>query len=465
MFNNMNMRSLILILMSFIGLTVYAQTAEQKIMAALENIKEGYIQYGFSNIKIVAGYNNIYAQYYLGVCYEHGIGVERNPSNAFLYYRRSAERGLSEAMEKLATFYHNGIVVNKDENKSNEWQQRSLKRKSSQPLPDLFAMYNEGVKHIERFALNPSVNQTNVASNGQNNSVGQVVNNITIIQESAKPIAESSNTPTAPAVAEIKESDVDTNIPINTVENSNTFAIVIANESYQDVVSVPNAIRDGEVFREYCNKTLGLPQNNIHFMKNATLNNIKRELSWIKKVAEAYNGEARIIVYYAGHGLPDEATKSAYLLPVDGTGSDITTCYSLSELYDVFSGIPTKQVVFFIDACFSGYQRGDTKMLVSARGIALKAKTGAPTGNMIVLSASQGDETANSYNEQHHGLFTYYLLKKLQETKGNVNLNELYAFIKNNVIKKSLVANHKQQTPSINPSLSLGENWKSWTLK
>ena len=30
-------------------------------------------------------------------------------------------------------------------------------------------------------------------------------------------------------------------------------------------------------------------------------------------------------VQYAGHGIPDEQNKSAYLLPIDGYGSDVTT--------------------------------------------------------------------------------------------------------------------------------------------
>ena len=56
-------------------------------------------------------------------------------------------------------------------------------------------------------------------------------------------------------------------------------------------------------------------------------------------------------------------------------------------------------------------------MLASARGVAIKAKQNHPQGNMVVLSAAQGDETAHPYTEKGHGLFTYYLLKKLKETQ------------------------------------------------
>ena len=83
---------------------------------------------------------------------------------------------------------------------------------------------------------------------------------------------------------------------------------------------------------------------------------------------------------------------------------------------------------------------------------------------MVVLSAAQGDETAYSYQEQHHGLFTYFLLKKLQMSKGVVTLGELFDYVKDNVVKKSLVVNGKQQTPASSASISASDTWSSWTL-
>lgn len=87
-----------------------------------------------------------------------------------------------------------------------------------------------------------------------------------------------------------------------------------------------------------------------------------------------------------------------------------------------------------------------------------------PTGNMVVFTAAQGDETAYPYNEEGHGLFTYYLLKKLQETKGDVNLGELGDYIKTQVERQSIVINRKLQSPSILPASSIGTSWKEWKL-
>lgn len=116
----------------------------------------------------------------------------------------------------------------------------------------------------------------------------------------------------------------------------------------------------------------------MHHTADATFNDMKAEVNWMTTVANAYGGKARIIFYYAGHGIPDAATKSAYLLPVDGFGSDVSTGYSLDKLSATLGELPAEQVTVFLDACFSGSQRDGKNMASAARGVAIKAKTARP---------------------------------------------------------------------------------------
>lgn len=258
-------------------------------------------------------------------------------------------------------------------------------------------------------------------------------------------------------------SDVDENIPVAKAKNPNTFVLIIANEHYSQVAIVPFALNDGNIFREYCIKTLGIGEKHIKYLSDATGNQIKAGVNWLANLTEAFDNP-QIIVYYAGHGIPDETNKSAYLLPVDGSGTDVTTGYKLDDLYATLGNMPASRVAVFMDACFSGSKR-EEGMLASARGVALKAKSGVPQGNMVVFSAAQGDETAYPNREQQHGLFTYYLLKKLQETEGNVALKELGDYVTKQVTQQSLLLNSKKQTPSVTPSASLGNEWQTWKLK
>lgn len=260
-------------------------------------------------------------------------------------------------------------------------------------------------------------------------------------------------------------SDVDKNIPEVKADNTdNTFAVVIANESYNKEAGVPFAANDGKIFAEYCKRTIGLPETNVRLLTNATLNDMKHEINWLRQVIETRKGKAKVIFYYAGHGIPDEKDKQAYLLPVDGYGSDTSTGYSLNSLYKELGEVPSQSVVVLLDACFSGAKReGD--MLASARGIALKTSRGEPQGNMVVFSAAKGDETAYPYKKEGHGLFTYFLLKKMQESKGEVTLKELGDYLAEKVSQQSIVVNSKSQTPTVIVSNSIAGDWTSWKLK
>ena len=256
---------------------------------------------------------------------------------------------------------------------------------------------------------------------------------------------------------------VDENIPETNTKNSNTFAVIIANENYQSVAPVPYALNDGKIFREYCLKTLGIPEKQIKYIPNATGNQIKAQINWLQTLAEVFT-DPHIIFYYAGHGIPDESSRTAYLLPVDGIGTDVSTGYKLDDLYAVLGKMPAENVTVFMDACFSGSKR-EEGMLASARGVAIKARSGMPQGNMVVFSAAQSDETAYPNNEEKHGMFTYFLLKKLQDTKGDVTLQELGEYITTNVSQQSILLNGKSQTPCVTPSASLDASWREWKLK
>lgn len=459
------MRIFLSLILSLFCICGNAQSIEKRVSNALGQIQQGNINDGFDGLKDAAFSNSLAAQYYVGLCYEYGIGVEKNSQEAFAMYRKAAERGLPDAMYRLAVFYQNGTGVTQNESRSAEWMARYEKKKGSVVLPDLIALYNEGIKHTRNYASNNNSrnNKPSVSNNRQRNSSSssqQRNNNSSTTTSTDVPPLQPIQQTVANVNKPVKWSDVDTDIPSTGKLNSNSFAVIIANENYQEEAAVDYAIHDGQIFAEYCRKTLGIPKENIHFRKNATYNNIKTEIAWMTQVADAFKGKASFIFYYAGHGFPDEASHSPYLLPVDGNGSITSTGYSLAELYKQLGSLRSKGVTVFLDACFSGAQRGEG-MLASARGIALKAKDDAPTGKMVVFSAATGQQTAYPYKEKGHGLFTYYLLKELQNTKGNLTYGELADFVSERVSKQSVVINSKAQTPTVTPSEKMAKDWRT----
>lgn len=93
----------------------------------------------------------------MGRCYENGIGVKQNYQEAFKLYRKTAERGLPDAMYHLAFFYQKGLSGEKDYIKSEEWLSRYNKKGGVCKLPNIVDLYNEGLKHPEKYLL--SINE------------------------------------------------------------------------------------------------------------------------------------------------------------------------------------------------------------------------------------------------------------------------------------------------------------------
>lgn len=265
-------------------------------------------------------------------------------------------------------------------------------------------------------------------------------------------------------------SDVDIDIPVTTAENPQIFALLIGNEDYasyqtglNNEVNVEFAANDAEIFKQYLIKTLGVPEKNIICKTNATLGQTNQSIAKLLKLAELKGNTAELIFYYSGHGLPDETTKEAYIIPVDVSGTDLQSAINLRELYKQLGGIGAAKVTVILDACFSG--GGRNQGLVAMKGIKIKPKPEQISGPLVVFASSSGEESSGVYKEQKHGIFTYFFLKKLQATRGSINYKEMSEYLSEKVPLESVLINNKTQTPQVNVSSETQESWHEWSFK
>ena len=261
-------------------------------------------------------------------------------------------------------------------------------------------------------------------------------------------------------------SSVNINIPTNKKVN-NRYALIIGNEDYQskqrglsDEQNVDYAVKDASIFQEYALKTLGVKEDNMFFLTDATSIEMNRKIKLVSKIIKKLGNKAELIVYYAGHGYPDETTKVPYLIPVDVPASDLSYAIKLDDFYKDLSATGAKSITVFLDACFTG--GGRESGLMASRGVKVKPKEGSLNGNLVVFSASSGNQSALPYHDEGHGMFTYYLLKKLQESKGKVTMGELADYISNEVSIQSLKTNEKEQDPKVNASSKVINDWRNW---
>ncbi|MBI9069943.1 MAG: caspase family protein, partial [Salinivirgaceae bacterium] len=263
--------------------------------------------------------------------------------------------------------------------------------------------------------------------------------------------------------------DVDENIPTIQNKNNSKYALIIGNEQYENFQTglkaeqnVEFAENDAEIFREYCLKTLGIPEENIIFEKNCGVVRMQQSISQINSVVKTMNGEAEVVFYYAGHGFPNENTKEPCLIPVDVSSTSINMAISLNSVIEKLTQYPSKRVILFVDACFSG--GGRNMGLLASRGIKIVPKNANLLGNVVMFSASSAEQSSLAYNEKRHGLFTYFLLKKLQESEGKATLQELEEYLSKQVSIKSALIHSREQNPEVHFNPNIKENWRAWNL-
>jgi uncharacterized caspase-like protein len=186
----------------------------------------------------------------------------------------------------------------------------------------------------------------------------------------------------------------------------------------------------------------------VFLLINATRGKMNQELNRLKQLIQL-DSLAEVVLYYAGHGQPDPVSKETYLMPVDVSAANLSDAIKLDDIYALLGNSKAKHVSVWLDACFSGGGRGTEAGLLAARSVKVRPKSGNVYENMVVLSASSGEQVSLPYPGQYHGLFTYYLLKKLQASSGSCSLAELGDFVQAEVSRQSLLLHSRQQTPEV----------------
>lgn len=263
----------------------------------------------------------------------------------------------------------------------------------------------------------------------------------------------------APKVSLGFESELLENVPVGAV-NPHRYALVIGNEDYSRTganaeINVPYAVNDAYVFGEYCKRTFGVPDKQIKVIPNATTGMMHEMLGWLVSMAST-DPEAELIFYYSGHGNNDEATKEPYLLPVDITGKNIRLGISLANLYKQLATYPVKGAYVFLDACFSGGYKSQAP-LIAQKGVRVVPKVGMPQGHTLSFSSSSGDQTSSVYHDKKQGYYTYFLIKAIQDAKGNLTMKQLFEKTNADVKRATALIGKMQE-----PQYMVSPMWTDW---
>lgn len=240
--------------------------------------------------------------------------------------------------------------------------------------------------------------------------------------------------------------------PIANFTNNNLFVFIWGNNEYQSGLTSVSAINDSDLFYKYCTKSLACPEKNIQYIVNGTYANFRKILAHIKEVAEVFDGEAKIILYFSGLGATDE-NGYKYILPSDAEISNIgSTAIPINSLFELFNDINTEYSFAIIDAPFNGLDKNGISF-TNNRGVIIKSSENNDLQkNSFIFLGSGQNGYAYNLRDENISLFTDVILQSMDN---NMNRMSLISFID----KVSKLA--KQQSIGLGPEIQTPQIYKS----
>ncbi|QDO95648.1 sel1 repeat family protein [Formosa sediminum] len=98
----------------------------------------------FKEFLAAANEGHDFAQFNVGLMYEQGLGVNKNPNEAFLWYEKSANQGNSAAQFNLGVSYENGYGTTIDYTKANSWYRKASLQGDGLAVGNLGMLYIRG---------------------------------------------------------------------------------------------------------------------------------------------------------------------------------------------------------------------------------------------------------------------------------------------------------------------------------
>jgi uncharacterized caspase-like protein len=231
-------------------------------------------------------------------------------------------------------------------------------------------------------------------------------------------------------------------------EDPTKYAVVVGVENYESLPSADYAERDAKAIRRHL-LALGYPERNLIYLTGE-----KAGKSGIEKYVESWlprnvDENSSVFFYFSGHGAPDAATGQAFLMPWDGDAKFLdSTGYPVKKLYAHLAALKAKRIVVALDSCFSG-AGGRSVIAKGARPLMTRVDAALPASDKLtVLAAASGEEITGSAEAEGHGLFTYYLLKGLNDRDGSATVKSLYDYLRPQV-QDAARRDNRDQTPQL----------------
>ena len=224
------------------------------------------------------------------------------------------------------------------------------------------------------------------------------------------------------------------------VQGPTRRALVIGNDTYQEVSKLQNARADA--------KAMGAALQKVGFTVTSKSDLTERGM---KDALRAFKNEIRggdeVVIFFAGHGV--QLGSANFLLPVDirGQSEDQVKdeAMPLQRMLDDIQDSKAKFALAIIDACRDNPFKTAGRT-IGGRGL---AATSAASGQMIIFSAGAGQQALDRLTDNDkdpNGLFTRIFLKEM--SKPGIAVDRILRNVRAEVVRLSKAVGH-DQVPSL----------------
>jgi hypothetical protein len=226
-------------------------------------------------------------------------------------------------------------------------------------------------------------------------------------------------------------------------EDPEAVAVIIGNRSYDKLPRSVTSYNDADAVYSFLTEHLGYRPDNIIDVRDAKKADLERvfggEPGFEGELARLVRSQpnAKVLIYYSGHGATDGAQSETYLVPANAEPyQEEVSGYKLSTLYANLAALDAKSVLVLLEAEF-GEDHGVYVLPPNLPEMKLSALPKAPLPALTVLIAADRGQRTLVDMTYDIGLFTRYVIEGLAgsadlapvgDGDGEVDSAEMYAF-------------------------------------
>ncbi len=166
-----------------------------------------------------------------------------------------------------------------------------------------------------------------------------------------------------------------------------------------------------------------------------------------------------LLIYYAGHGVLDEASERGYWLPVDAEKDFKSNWISTAEITDALKALQSWHVLVVADSCYSGtlvrsapvtFKNPIERNFLIKRLHKKKSRTAITSGGLEPVADSGGDG---------HSVFAQAFLDILKNNDSIIETEDIFGRLRDKVILNA------DQTPEYSNVRKVGHNGGDFIFK